>query len=338
MGQRYEQLSLEERCAIARLREAGQSLRQIAAALDRTPSTISRELKRNAAKAGYRPAYADEQAWARRWSGSRLERDEALRETVLDRLADGWSPEQVAGRLALEAGHKVLSHETIYRFVYAQMKRTQNFSWRLYLPRAKTRRGRRRKRDGSPASFIKQRRPIRERPQEAGNRQTSGHWEADFMLFATYGQSVLVAHERATRATFITRTPSRKAKVTTDTLRTLLTPLPKRLRSTMTFDNGTEFALHYRLHQIGVQTFFCDTRSPCKKAASKTPSGALDDICREPPISITSPATKSTQSLAHTTIPPENASTSIPQPRQSQITCCTSNVNPHPDVRQDDAW
>jgi IS30 family transposase len=277
MGQRYEQLSLEDRCAIARLREAGQSLRQIAAALDRTPSTISRELKRNAGKhVGYRPAYADEQAWARRWSGSRLERDEALREAVLDRLAAGWSPEQVSGRLALETGHRVISHETIYRFVYAQMKRTQNFSWRLYLPRAKTRRGWRRKRCGSPASFMKQRRPIGERPEEAGNRQTSGHWEADFMLFATYGQSVLVAHERATRATFIARTPSRKAEVTTNALSTLLTPLPKRLRSTITFDNGTEFALHYRLHhQLGVQTFFCDTRSPWQKGGVENAIGRL---------------------------------------------------------------
>src|SRR4051812_50127300 len=136
MGQRYEQLSLEERCAIARLREAGQSLRQIAAALDRPPSTISRELKRNSGKhVGYRPAYADEQAQARRWSGSRLERDDGLREAVLDRLACGWSPEQVAGRLALEAGHKGIRHENIYRFVYGQIKRTQDFSCGLYLPR-----------------------------------------------------------------------------------------------------------------------------------------------------------------------------------------------------------
>ncbi len=70
----YRQLTLEERCSIARLREAGQSIRQIAAALDREPSTVSRELKRNGAKVGYRPAYAQAQAAARRWHGSRLER------------------------------------------------------------------------------------------------------------------------------------------------------------------------------------------------------------------------------------------------------------------------
>ena len=138
----YRQLSIEERCEIARLHEAGFSLRKIAAALDRQPSTVSRELKRNrGSQVGYRPAYAQAQAEARRWSGSRLERDDDLRETVLDRLADGWSPEQVAGRLAREAGRRVISHETIYRFVHAQMKRTNDVAWRRYLPRGKLKRG-----------------------------------------------------------------------------------------------------------------------------------------------------------------------------------------------------
>lgn len=102
----YRQLTLEERCSIARLREAGQSIRQIAAALDREPSTVSRELKRNGAKVGYRPAYAQAQAAARCWHGSRLEREDALREAILDRLAAGWSPEQVSGRLRREVGNR----------------------------------------------------------------------------------------------------------------------------------------------------------------------------------------------------------------------------------------
>src|SRR3546814_6474526 len=76
---RYRQLSIEERCSIARLHEDGQSIRQIAAALDRQPSTIAREVKRNSgAKVGYQPAYAQAQANARRWTGTRLERDDAL--------------------------------------------------------------------------------------------------------------------------------------------------------------------------------------------------------------------------------------------------------------------
>src|SRR3546814_9793215 len=109
---RYSQLSIAERCSIARLHEDGQSIRQIAAALDRQPSTIARELKRNSgAKVGYQPAYAQARAEARRWTGARLDRDDALREAILDRLAQGWSPELVAGRLAQEEGRRVISHE-----------------------------------------------------------------------------------------------------------------------------------------------------------------------------------------------------------------------------------
>src|SRR2546430_10176135 len=114
MGERYKQLSLDDRCEIAHLQAAGRSVRQIAAALDRAPSTISRELKRNRGReVGYKPGYADQQTKARRWTGSRLAREEALRSAVLERLARGWSPEQVVGRLALDAGRKVISHESI---------------------------------------------------------------------------------------------------------------------------------------------------------------------------------------------------------------------------------
>ena len=277
MGDHYDQLSLEERCTIAQLREAGQSIRQIAAALDRQPSTISRELKRNAGRhVGYRPSYAQQQTRARRWSGSRLERDDALRDEILNHLASGWSPEQVAGRLAREAGRAVISYESIYRFIYAQLRRTNDGAWRLYLPRAKAKRGWRGKRGGSPASFIRQRRPIGERPGLADDREVAGHWEADFMLFATCGQSLLVAHERASRLTLIARTPSRKAPVTANALVDLLAPLPRDLRSTVTFDNGTEFALHYRLHQqLGVDTFFCDTHSPWQKGGVENAIGRL---------------------------------------------------------------
>ena len=116
MGTNYKQLCLQERQTIACLHQTGQSIRQIAAILDRAPSTISREIRRNTgygAKAVYRPLYADDQAWARRWTGSRMERQPALRSLVLDRLAMGWSPEQVCGRLAREYHRSVISHESI---------------------------------------------------------------------------------------------------------------------------------------------------------------------------------------------------------------------------------
>ena len=124
-----DQLTLEERCQIAELHRSGVSGREIAAALDRSASSISRELIRNGSRAvaiGYRPAYAEQQARARRWSGSRLEHDAALRGTVLGHLSQGWSPAQVSGRLKREHGRPVIGCETIYRFIYAQMKRSNN--------------------------------------------------------------------------------------------------------------------------------------------------------------------------------------------------------------------
>ena len=198
MGKRYRQVTIEERCAIARLQAEGRSIRQIAADLDRSASTVSRELKRNGSKnGGYQPVYADQRARARRWSGSRLERDEALRAKVLSRLKQGWSPEQVCGRTALECGKRVISHESIYRFIYGQLVRKKDYSWRHYLPRGKSKRGWRGRKGRSPASFMH--RPLAERPQSAQDRRTPGHWEADLMLFRTYGQAVLTMHERHSR-------------------------------------------------------------------------------------------------------------------------------------------
>ena len=97
MGTQYSQITIEERCEMARLRTAGHSIRQVAG-LDRSPSTVSRELKRNDVPgATFRPMRIS----SPRWQGSRLERD-AVRDRVLSRLQQGWSPEQVVGRLALE--------------------------------------------------------------------------------------------------------------------------------------------------------------------------------------------------------------------------------------------
>ena len=276
MGRQYDQLGLEERCEIARLQAQGASIRQIAAALDRQPSTISRELKRNRGegqRAGpYRPAYAQAQKAARRWSGSRLERNAELRERVLASLAAGCSPAQVCGRLALEAGQPVIGHESIYRFIYAQLKRTNDGAWRHYLPRAKSRRGRRPRPGGSPASLIQQRIPIALRPDQATDRRQPGHWEADFMLFSSYGQAVLVLHERTSRFTACLRTPNRKARPTADLLAQMLYPLPQALRRTLTFDNGTEFADH---HRIGLDTFFCDPHAPWQKGGVENAIGRI---------------------------------------------------------------
>ncbi|MBU0984582.1 MAG: helix-turn-helix domain-containing protein [candidate division Zixibacteria bacterium] len=142
MGQRYEQISLDERIEISHLYSAGASIRQIASALDRSPSSVARELKRNRSPKGlYQPVYADQVSRSRRWSGSKLDRDKKLRDKVLGCLKRGWSPEQVSGRLARDAGQSIISHETISRFIYAQIARHKDYRWRYFLPRGKFKRG-----------------------------------------------------------------------------------------------------------------------------------------------------------------------------------------------------
>ena len=191
---------------------------------------------------------------------------------MLALLAQGWSPEQVVGRLRREAGKTLVGVETIYRFIYAQLKRTNDGSWRLYLPRAKARRGRRRKRGGSPALLIKDRVPVHERTPQALDRRQAGHWEADFMLFARYGQSILVLHERTSRLTTLVRTDTRKAEPTAQLLAELLLPLPTLLKRSLTFDNGTEFAEH---HRLSIRTFFCDPHAPWQKGGVENAVGRI---------------------------------------------------------------
>lgn len=125
---------------IYRMHSDGGSLRSIGRSLGRDSSTISRELRRNVLpKSGYLPTSAGRMAQARRWRGSRLARSDSLRQTIVDRLAMGWSPEIIAGRLEREHGSKVVSHESIYRFIYS----TQGRKDRLYryLRQGKARRG-----------------------------------------------------------------------------------------------------------------------------------------------------------------------------------------------------
>ena len=276
MEVQYRHLTIEERCEVARLRASGHSVRQVAAALDRSPSTISRELSRNASRNKvYNPGYAHQQAQARRWSGSKLERDDSLRERVLFDLQQCRSPEQVAGRLALETGRTVISHESIYRFIHAQIRKTKNYSWRHFLPRAKSKRGWRGRKGGSPASFIQFRRPLSERPAEAGSRQTPGHWEADLMLFGRSGQAVLALHERHSRLLIALRQKGKAADPIASAMSQVLGAFPPQWRRTVAFDNGTEFARHHRLHALDIETFFCDTHSPWQKGGVENAIGRM---------------------------------------------------------------
>jgi len=278
MGHCYDQLRLEERIEIYRLHAGGKSQNEIATALNRATSTISRELRRNSRPTkvwagGYEPVRAQHLAERRRqWDGRfKLARQPDLRNSVGKSLAMGHSPEQIAGRLARQHGRVIVSHESIYRYIYHRA--AQKDSWYRLLPRHKRARGRQRRK---VMKVIKQRRSITERPAEAGDRAVPGHWEADFMLFARSGHGLLVLHERQTRFNMVRRPADRKAVRTARTIDRQLRKLPKAMRKTISFDNGNEFAEHHRLHDaLGVQTFFCDPHSPWQKGGVENSIGRM---------------------------------------------------------------
>ena len=198
------------------------------------------------------------------------------REHVLGRLKRGWSPEQVAGWLAPQQGRHTISHETIYRFIYAQIRRTKDYSWRHYLPRAKAKRGRRGKRRRLLRRFIKGRVSLAQRPPERQRRDAPGHWEADLMLFASPGQAILVAHERTSRLLLSAKQPAKPPHPAADQPARLV-----RRRSPAT-------AQHHHLRQrhrvrpashnwrpLGIETFFCDPHSPWQKGGIENAIGRL---------------------------------------------------------------
>lgn len=282
MGRSYSQLSLEERIELYHLWKSGHNRSEIARRLGRDRSTIGREIARNgqarAKKAGdYCPAAADRRARGRRRRDKRykLARQPALRAYVKDRLAMGWSPAQIAGRLALRQGGPVISHESIYRYVYHRSGDNYRDYWHRLLPHRKHRRGKIVRGQPACVPHLKNRVSVHERPAAAADRSAPGHWEADMMLFARYGQNVLVGCERMSRYIFLERLRDRTAARVAKAIKARLLPLPEPVRRSVTFDNGTEFAGHEQLNACGVATYFCDVRAPWQKGAVENAIGRL---------------------------------------------------------------
>src|SRR5512134_2483777 len=172
MGTHYTHLELEERCCLRGLMEMGLGIGEIARRLGRHRATIHREIARNCCVDGYRPESAARRAWARKLRGSKIERSTRLRAHVEDRLAMGWSPEQIAGRMELEGSEHVISAESIYRHAYSPGGRRAGLP--RPLARRKPRHGRRR-RNGRRELSIPNRAAIHQRLTQAHLRSQFGH-------------------------------------------------------------------------------------------------------------------------------------------------------------------
>jgi IS30 family transposase len=234
---RYRQLTSEERYALSTLRKQGYSVRGIARALDRAPSTISREVRRNSRKdGGYRPGPADDFA---RWRRSRSRRNQRFTAAhwalVLTYLKQHWSPEQISGRLRKD-GVLRISHESIYRHIWRDKRRGGSY-YKLLRQAGK----KRRKRYGAYDSRgrLAGKRHISERPASVETRTELGHWEIDTVL-GSGRPCIVTLVERATGYVLIGRMRARTTAELDRTTSALIADAPMPVRS-ITADNGTEF-------------------------------------------------------------------------------------------------
>jgi transposase, IS30 family len=248
----YSHLLDDERDHIAALKAAGRSIGAIAKAVGRAKSTVSRELRRNALPRGRSlPLYAAGAYQRRRRREAVLERDRRLRDFVCDRLAEGWTPEQIAGWLKAghERGLRALGFEAIYAFV-DRAARTGEELWRSLTRRHKRRRARR----ASPSrDRIKDRASIHDRPRAVEGRTALGHGEGDLIIckrtrpvrvLPVRVLPVLVLHERKSRVTLATRLAGTTAAETISVMLAVFGRINPALRKSVPFDNDTAFAQH----------------------------------------------------------------------------------------------
>lgn len=273
MGTQYSHLTLEERCRLRGLMEIGLGVGEIARRLGRHRGTIHREVGRNRCVDGYRPDSAARRAWARKLRGSRIMRSTRLRTHVEDRLAMGWSPEQIAGRMELEEVEHRVSAESIYRHAYSPAGRQAGLPRQL--AQRKATRGRRR-RNGRREPAIPDRVSIHQRPTKAHLRSQFGHWEGDLVHFRRQRDILLTLQERKTRLTLARRLLSKDAELTASAIVAELGALPAKARRTITHDNGGEFARHATVTAAtGVRAFFCDPHSPWQRGGIENANGLL---------------------------------------------------------------
>jgi IS30 family transposase len=274
-------LRLEEREEISRGIAAGDSLRRIAARLQRPVCTISRELSRNGGRCAYRASEADALAWQRagRPKRCRLAANAALRYVVAGKLGAKWSPEQIAGWLKEEFptdAEMRISHETIYRTLFMQARGALKKELIAHLRTAKRLRRpngvvRSNGRRGQLVDAIS----IRERPAEAQDRAVPGHWEGDLLCG---GRNTYIATlvERHTRFVMLIKVPGKDTSGVVSALTKHVCKLPLELRRSLTWDRGHEMADHKKFTiATDVQVYFCDPQSPWQRGSNENTNGLL---------------------------------------------------------------
>ena len=278
-------LSREERYELARLRDAGHGIREIARRMARSPSTICRELARNPGPPGgrYQPERAQHLARERqrRPKCSKLSQDPALRQEVQQDLDARYSPEQVSGRLKVRyPGDPAMriSHESIYQsiYVYPRGELRRELKACLRTGRAVRRPRGRTELRGKITDAV----PIGDRPAEVEGRLIPGHHEGDLILGSqASGSAVGTIVERTTGYLTLLHLPGRHdAGSVADAIITQMSALPPWFAKTLTWDRGHELAGHKRITKVtGIQVYFADPHSPWQRGSNENINGLLRD-------------------------------------------------------------
>ena len=274
-------LTLSEREEISRGTVANLSIRSIAKNLSRSPSTISREIKRNGGYDSYRATQADQAAWdqSHRPKLCKLACNRALSRTVATKLQLNWSPEQIAGWLKIkhpEDENNHVSHETIYRSLFVQARGVLKKELQQYL---RSQRAIRRskhaslKRDG--LGQITNAVSICERPASVEDRAVPGHWEGD-LIAGSNNSYIATLVERHTRYVMLAKVKNKDTESVVTALIKQSKKLPDELYKSLTWDRGKELADHERFTlETDIKVYFCDPRSPWQRGSNENTNGLL---------------------------------------------------------------
>ena len=276
----YVQLSAEEREQISRGMAQGWSERAIARSLQRSPSTISREVSRHGPPADYSAVRAQQRAQALRQRPRRASKladrpYNRLRQQVLRKLRQRYAPQQIAGWLRRSYPNEPerwVSHQTIYTFIEllpkGEFKRDV-----LHCLRHEGKVGT--GQTGPHRPWVRQ--LIHDRPEDANARQLPGHWEGDLLLGkAAGGAAVGVLLERVSRHVRLVKLERHDAYSTYQGFKRKLATVPLHWRKTLTYDQGSEMAEHARLtERLGIEVYFCDPHSPWQRGGCENINGLL---------------------------------------------------------------
>ncbi len=274
-------LTLVEREEISRGLKGRMSLRCIARRLQRSASTISREVKRNGGAGHYRAVQSDQAAWdrARRPKLCKLACNRSLCRTISGKLQLNWSPEQIAGwlkRAYPQEEHNQVSHETIYRSLFVQARGVLKKELVEHLRSKRTmRRSRHATGTGVGHGQIKDMVSISERPASVEDRAVPGHWEGD-LISGPKNSYVATLVERHSRYVILVKLPDKSTQTVVSALIRQAKALPTELYKSLTWDRGKELSDHRRFSlATDIDVYFCDPRSPWQRGSNENTNGLL---------------------------------------------------------------